>query len=68
MAESEFVHPTSRRRVLAVAGAASVAPLLHGCAGHAATEPDGTGAAIAALAALDPLRPEDFGASGRGDD
>ena len=68
MAESEFVLPTSRRRVLAVAGAASVAPLLHGCAGHAATEPDGTGAAIAALAALDPLRPEDFGASGRGED
>ena len=54
--------------MIAGAGAATVAPLLNGCAGHAATERDGLDAAAAALAALEPLRPEDFGASGRGED
>ena len=45
-----------------------MAPLLNACASHAAAEADTLEAAVAALAALDPLRPEDFGATGRGED
>ena len=45
-----------------------MAPLLNACTSHAAAEADTLEAAVAALAALDPLRPEDFGATGRGED
>ena len=68
MADSEPAISPTRRGVLAAAGAATVAPLLNGCAGHAATEPAKLEAAVAALVALEPLRPEDFGATGRGGD
>lgn len=59
---------TSRRRLLAVAGAASIAPLVDACADPATAQRDATAAAIAALEGLEALRPEDFGATGRGED
>ena len=68
MAEDAPALSTTRRGLIAGAGAATIAPLLNNCAGHAAAETDALDAAVAALAALEPLRPEDFGATGRGED
>lgn len=68
MDEVETALPSSRRDVLVRAGAATLAPVLNACAGNAAAERDVLGSAVAALAALEPLRPEDFGATGRGED
>jgi len=57
-----------RRTVLSGAGGLALATQLGGCR-SATAQGDALEAAVAALARLDPLRPEDFGASGRaGDD
>ena len=55
-----------RRTVLAGAGSLALATQLGACT--AAAQGDALEAAVAALATLEPLRPEDFGASGRGED